>query len=86
MYAFRAILSELGGGDNDACRQQLSDLFKYLSENDEWVGWAYWAAGPIWGTASPCCGPDVGSIEPGQITKNGTPKYVSPLVYSGNFC
>ncbi|KAJ7929600.1 endoglucanase 1 [Mycena leptocephala] len=40
---------------------------KYLAANDEWIGWTIWAAGPIWGTASPCCGSDTGSLEPGNL-------------------
>lgn len=29
----------------------------------------------VWGTASPCCGPTVGSLEPGAITSEGKPKF-----------
>ncbi|KAJ3827486.1 hypothetical protein F5880DRAFT_1609294 [Lentinula raphanica] len=28
---------------------------------------------PVWGTSSPCCGPEVGSLEPGQLDEAGGP-------------
>ncbi|KAJ7606647.1 endoglucanase 1 [Roridomyces roridus] len=69
----KAVLSEFGGGNNQNCFQFIDDLLAYLSANPEWIGWSIWAAGPIWGTASPCCGPDTGSLEPGQINDLGQP-------------
>jgi hypothetical protein len=55
--------------------QFVDDLVKYMAANDEWIGWAIWAAGPFWGTFSPCCGPDTGSLEPGNLNDMGGPKY-----------
>ncbi|KAJ7776089.1 endoglucanase 1 [Mycena olivaceomarginata] len=69
----KAVLSEFGGGNNENCFQQVDELVKYLAANDEWIGWTIWAAGPLWGTASPCCGPDTGSLEPGQVNDLGEP-------------
>ncbi|KAG7093022.1 hypothetical protein E1B28_009318 [Marasmius oreades] len=69
----KAVLSEFGGGNNDGCRQALDDLLKYLAANDVWIGWTMWAAGPIWGTNSPCCGADTGSLEPGDLDVLGEP-------------
>ena len=54
-------------------RQYIDDMLTYLAENDEYIGWSIWAAGPIWGTASPCCGPDTGSLEPGNVDDLGLP-------------
>lgn len=30
----------------------------------------------VWGTNSPCCGADTGSLEPGEVNDMGGPKYV----------
>ncbi|KAF8814249.1 endoglucanase 1 [Phlegmacium glaucopus] len=69
----KAVLSEFGGGNNQNCFQFIDDLLDYLTSNDEYIGWSIWAAGPIWGTNSPCCGPDTGSLEPGQVNDMGGP-------------
>ncbi|KAJ7584757.1 endoglucanase 1 [Mycena floridula] len=71
--AFRAVLSEFGAGNNDNCFQFVDDLLTYLEDNDVWIGWTAWAAGPLWGTFRACCGDDTGSLEPGQLTDLGTP-------------
>ncbi|KAJ7763175.1 endoglucanase 1 [Mycena maculata] len=69
----KAVLSEFGGGDNEICFEFIDDLVQYLAANDEWIGWSIWAAGPLWGPNSPCCGPDTGSLEPGQVNDLGQP-------------
>ncbi|EEB95938.1 hypothetical protein MPER_05013, partial [Moniliophthora perniciosa FA553] len=69
----KAMLTEFGGGNNDGCRQALDDLLTFLEDNDVWIGWTAWAAGPFWGTNSPCCGPDTGSLEPGVLNVLGGP-------------
>ncbi|PFH48300.1 glycoside hydrolase family 5 protein [Amanita thiersii Skay4041] len=69
----KAVLSEFGGANNANCFTFIDDLLAYLAANDVYIGWAIWAAGPIWGTASPCCGPDTGSLEPGQFNDLGQP-------------
>jgi len=69
----KAVISEFGGGDNDVCFQFIDDLLKYMAANDVYIGWAIWAAGPLWGTNSPCCGPTTGSLEPGMTNVNGGP-------------
>jgi endoglucanase len=63
----KAVISEFGGGNNANCFQFIDDMLNYLAANDEYIGWSIWAAGPIWGTASPCCGADTGSLEPGNV-------------------
>ncbi|KAJ7075923.1 endoglucanase 1 [Mycena belliarum] len=75
----KAVLSEFGGGNNKNCFQFVDDLVKYLAANDEWIGWSIWAAGPIWGTSSPCCGPDTGSLEPGAVNDMGQPDAFSTV-------
>jgi len=69
----KGFVGEFGGGPNTVCFQFIADMLSYLAENDEYIGWSIWAAGPIWGTNSPCCGPDTGSLEPGSINDLGGP-------------
>ncbi|KAF8879134.1 endoglucanase 1 [Infundibulicybe gibba] len=69
----KAVISEFGGGNNQNCFQFIDDMLTYLAANDEYIGWAIWAAGPLWGTNSPCCGPDTGSLEPGVLNDMGQP-------------
>ncbi|KAJ3566266.1 hypothetical protein NP233_g7107 [Leucocoprinus birnbaumii] len=69
----KAMITEFGGGNNEGCFQAVSELIQYMAHNDVYIGWAIWAAGPIWGTASPCCGADTGSLEPGQVNDLGGP-------------
>ncbi|GJJ13891.1 hypothetical protein Clacol_008148 [Clathrus columnatus] len=71
-YDNMAVLSEFGAGNNENCFEFVNDLLNYLEDNDEYIGWLAWAAGPIWGTADACCGPDTGNLEPGSLTSNGT--------------
>ncbi|CAK5274384.1 unnamed protein product, partial [Mycena citricolor] len=69
----KAILSEFGGGNNQNCFNYVTELVQYLNNNPEWIGWSAWAAGPLWGTSTPCCGADTGSLEPGQRNDLGQP-------------
>jgi len=46
----QGFLGEFAGGNNDVCRAAVSDLLGHLEANkDVWVGWTWWAAGPLWG-------------------------------------
>jgi len=69
----KAVISEFGGGNNENCFQFIDTMLDYLASNDVYIGWSIWAAGPIWGTSSPCCGADTGSLEPGQLNDLGQP-------------
>ncbi|KAH0582397.1 hypothetical protein H2248_010341 [Termitomyces sp. 'cryptogamus'] len=69
----KAMITEFGGGNNQGCFQMLDEMFNYIADNDEYIGWAIWAAGPLWGTSSPCCGADTGSLEPGMLNDEGQP-------------
>jgi len=75
----KAVISEFGGGNNQNCFQFIDDLLNYLTANDVYIGWSIWAAGPIWGTNSPCCGPDTGSLEPGNLNDLGQPDAFSTV-------
>jgi len=90
------MITEFGGGGNTGCLQAVSDLIQYMADNDVYIGWSIWAAGPskylldlrvnkitmgtVWGTASPCCGADNGSLEPGQENDLGGPKYIDIIL------
>lgn len=68
----------------------LTDFVNYMADNPEYIGWTAWAAGPFWGTNSPCCSDDtqLGSLEPGSAAAGGGPslyetiwlKVLQPLV------
>ncbi|KAG6820198.1 hypothetical protein H0H93_004048 [Arthromyces matolae] len=73
----KAMITEFGGGDNDVCYQMLDEMFKYMDANDEYIGWSIWAAGPLWGRSSPCCGAETGSLEPNMLNADGKPEYVT---------
>ncbi len=46
----RALLGEIGAGDNPLCREALTNALDYVHANrDVWTGWLWWAAGPSWG-------------------------------------
>ncbi|KAF8318152.1 cellulase-domain-containing protein [Clavulina sp. PMI_390] len=65
----KAFISEFGGDNSTSCETLLPAAMKYLSENDEYIGWSMWAAGPLWGATAPCCN-DVarlGSLEPNSV-------------------
>ncbi|KAF9063459.1 endoglucanase 1 [Rhodocollybia butyracea] len=68
----KAVVSEFGGSNDPTCLELLPQMIQYLTANDVYIGWSAWAAGPIWGTASACCGTTVGSLEPGGINLEGT--------------
>jgi len=72
-HKLKAFISEFGGGDNDGCYQAIDEMLQYMAANDVYIGWTIWAAGPIWGTSTPCCGADTGSLEPGNINDLGQP-------------
>ncbi len=54
----RAFLGEFGAGDSATCLAAIDDLLTYMDARpQQWLGWAYWAAGPWWGNS-------LGNIEP----------------------
>ncbi|MGN0922215.1 MAG: glycoside hydrolase family 5 protein [Cellvibrio sp.] len=48
-HNLKGYLGEFAGADNAACRQAVEAALSYMQSNqDVWVGWAWWAAGPWW--------------------------------------
>ena len=46
----RGFLGEFAGGRNSLCYTALDNMLNYVeANNDVWIGWTYWAAGPWWG-------------------------------------
>jgi len=74
-YGLKAMVTEFGGDNNTQCAEYITDLINYLSDNDVYIGWTAWAAGPFWGTSSPCCtdSKSFGSLEPGSLASDGSP-------------
>ncbi|KAI0157911.1 glycoside hydrolase family 5 protein [Hypoxylon sp. FL1284] len=91
-HNLKAFITEFGGYNNTSCDNMLADFIKYMDDNDEYIGWTAWAAGPIWGASSPCCtdSQNLGSFEPGSKAADGSPslydtvwlKVLQPLVPS----
>ncbi len=46
---FTAFLSEFGGGSNEVCFEALNNTIAWLEDHEQFIGWSYWAAGPLWG-------------------------------------
>ncbi len=57
-HGLKAFLGEFGAGASTTCLAAIDDMLTYIDNHpNEWMGWAYWAAGPWWGNST-------GSIEP----------------------
>ncbi len=57
-HNLRGFLGEFGAGTDPTCLAAIDDMLKYIDANQaQWIGWTYWAAGPMWGGS-------LGSIEP----------------------
>lgn len=69
----KAFITEFGGSDNEGCATLLTEMLNYMADNEEYIGWTAWAAGPFWGTNSPCCtdSAQLGSLEPGSKAASG---------------
>lgn len=62
----KAFLGEFGSGTNSTCLAALKDITSYIDDRpNEWLGWAYWAAGPWWND-------HFMALEPANIT-SGSP-------------
>ncbi len=49
-HDLRGFLGEFGAGPGDVCLAALDDILDFVETNDDqWIGWSYWAAGPWWG-------------------------------------
>ncbi|KAK6075526.1 cellulase [Seiridium cupressi] len=71
----KAFITEFGGSNSTSCQKMLPDILNYMSDNPEYIGWTAWAAGPFWGSNSPCCTNStlLGSLEPGSTAADGSP-------------
>jgi len=78
-HNLKAVISEFGGSNDPTCLELVPQMLEYLAANDVYIGWTAWAAGPLWGTNSGCCGPEVGSLEPGQLSIDGGPNGYTTL-------
>jgi endoglucanase len=46
----RAFLGEFAVADNALCYETLKNTLDFMQQNDDvWLGWTWWAAGPWWG-------------------------------------
>jgi hypothetical protein len=46
---FRGFLTEFTAANNDVCLQALNGALQHMQNNtDVWLGWTFWAAGPMW--------------------------------------
>ncbi len=46
----KGFLGEFGAADNETSLKALDDMLDYVDANDDvWLGWTYWSAGPWWG-------------------------------------
>lgn len=74
-YGFKAMITEFGGANGTQCDSYITDMVNYMADNDVYIGWTAWAAGPLWGTYSACCADSQqwGSLEPGSLAADGSP-------------
>jgi endoglucanase len=89
-YNYKAFITEFGASNTTQCATYVTDIINYMANNEQYIGWTAWAAGPFWGTSSPCCTDSklYGSLEPGSKAANGGPslydtvwvKLIQPLV------
>ncbi|KAH7124172.1 glycoside hydrolase superfamily [Dendryphion nanum] len=72
-YKLKAMVTEWGAANGTQCAGYVNDMLTYVARNSEYIGWAAWAAGPFWGSNSPCCsdGHSWGSLEPGSKASDG---------------
>lgn len=89
-YGFKAMITEFGAANGTQCASYVTDMVNYMAQNDAYIGWTAWAAGPLWGSYSPCCADSKtwGSLEPGSLSSDGSPglyttvwlKLIQPLL------
>ena len=74
-HNLKAMITEFGGDNVTDCTTDLEGIINYMAQNPEYIGWSAWAAGPFWGTNSPCCtdSKQYGSLEPGIAAAGGGP-------------
>jgi endoglucanase len=66
---YRAFLGEFGSDDNDTCLAAVDDMLTFIEDNDDvWLGWTWWAAGPWWGGYFMSIEPSGGNDKPQMET------------------
>lgn len=75
------MITEFGGANGTECNSYITGIIDYMAQNDVYIGWTAWAAGPLWGTYSPCCANSGqwGSLEPGSTASDGSPGMYSTV-------
>ncbi len=49
MHGYKGYLGELAGANNSGCQTDVTDALAYMKANDDvWLGWTWWSAGPWW--------------------------------------
>ncbi|ORY18562.1 endoglucanase 1 [Clohesyomyces aquaticus] len=65
---YTAFLSEFGAGSNPTCFETLNNTLTFMEQNPQFIGWTYWAAGPLWGdyflSVEPGVGPESNTTWP----------------------
>lgn len=71
------MITEFGGNPTSPCQKDVAGIINYMHSHDEYIGWSAWAAGPLWGSYSPCCDNygSNGSLEPGSTAADGGPGF-----------
>lgn len=80
-YGFKAMITEFGGANGTECDSYITGIIDYMAQNDVYIGWSAWAAGPLWGKSSACCSDSEqwGSLEPGSTAADGSPGMYSTV-------
>lgn len=65
---YKGFLGEFAGGNNQVCNAAVTDLLNYVQSNqDVYLGWTWWAGGPMWGnykfTLNPVNGNDAPQMQ-----------------------
>lgn len=61
----RAFLGEFAGGDNSTCKEAVQRMLQYMQDNNNvWMGWTWWAAGPWWADYMYTLEPKAGADRP----------------------
>ncbi len=64
----RGFLGEFGSGDSSTCQAAVNGLLQHLEANaDVWLGYTWWAGGPMWGSYFTSLEPN-GSTDKPQMT------------------
>ncbi|KAF2010296.1 glycoside hydrolase family 5 protein [Aaosphaeria arxii CBS 175.79] len=65
---YTAFLSEFGAGSTPTCSETLNNTINWMEDHSQFIGWTYWAAGPLWGdyflSVEPGVGPQANTTWP----------------------